>query len=62
MRTFYILGINKSDKLLPNPKEDFDLFEIKADNLTDAMKLASKQSNKRYFCSLKLRVLDKEEF
>jgi len=58
MRTFYILG---TDELLPNiPPKDFDLVEIEADNLNEAMKLVSKQSNKRYFCSLNLKVVNKE--
>ena len=60
MKTFYILGTNKLDKV-PTPK-DFDLFEIEAANLEDAIKLASKQSDKRYFCSVKLTSLNKEDF
>ena len=58
MKTFYILGTNKLDKL-PTPK-DFDLFKIEATNLDDAIKLASKQSDKRYFCSVNLTVLNKD--
>ena len=58
MKTFYILGINKLDKV-PTSK-DFDLFEIEATNLEDAIKLASKQSDKRYFCSVNLTALNKD--
>ena len=59
MKTFYILGTDIFDKL-PAPK-DFDLFKIEAINLDDAVKLASKQSDKRYFCSVHLTVLNKKE-
>jgi len=58
MKTFYILGTNTLDKV-PTPK-DFDLFKIEAVNLDDAVKLASKQSDKRYFCSVNLTVLNKD--
>jgi len=60
MKIFYILGTNKLDKV-PTPK-DFDLFEIEATNLEDAVKIVSKKSNKRYFCSIKLTSLNKEDF
>ena len=60
MKTFYILGTNEFDKV-PAPK-DFDLFEVEANNLNEAIKLASKQSDKRYFCTLKLTSLNKEDF
>ena len=56
--TFYILGTNKLDKV-PAPK-DFDLFKIEATNLDDAIKLAIKQSDKRYFCSINLTVINEE--
>lgn len=58
MRTFYILG-SDTIKTIPAPK-DFDLFEIEAETLKDAMSIAMKNSNKRYFCSLKLTSLIKE--
>ena len=60
MKTFYILGTNKLDKL-PAPK-DFDLFKVEASNFDAAVKLASKQSDKRYFCSVKLTDLSGEDF
>lgn len=59
MKTFYILGTDTLDKL-PTPK-DFDLFKVEATNPDDAIKLVSKQSDKRYFCSINLTVLNKEE-
>lgn len=59
MKTFYILGTNKLDKL-PAPK-DFDLFKIEAGDLNEAIKLACKKSDKRYFCTLKLTSLKKED-
>lgn len=59
MKTFYILGTNKLDKM-PAPK-DFDLFEIEANDLNEAVKIASKKSDKRYFCALKLTSLNKED-
>ena len=55
MKTFYILGTDNLDKL-PAP-EDFDLFEIEANELNEAVKIASKKSDKRYFCALKLTSL-----
>jgi len=58
MKTFYILGTDTFDKL-PAPK-DFDLFKVEATNPDDAIKLASKQSDKRYFCSVNLTVLNKD--
>lgn len=60
MKTFYVLGTNKLDKL-PAPK-DFDLFEIEAVDLNEAVKIASKKSDKRYFCALKLTSLTREDF
>ena len=60
MKTFYILGTNKLDKM-PTPK-DFDLFEVEANNLNEALIRASKKSDKRYFCALKLTLLNKEDF
>lgn len=59
MKTFYILGTDTFDKL-PAPK-DFDLFKVEATNLIASSKLASKQSDKRYFCSINLTVLNNEE-
>lgn len=60
MKTFYILGTNTLDKL-PASK-DFDLFKVNASNLTDAINLASEQSDKRYFCPLNLTVLNNGDF
>ncbi len=60
MKTFYILGTNELDEA-PTPK-DFDLFEIEANGFYEAVKIASKKSDKRYFCALKLTSLNKEDF
>lgn len=60
MKTYYILGVNNFCKL-PIPK-DFDLIEVEAEDLNEAIKLASKNSDKRYFCSLKLKSLSREDF
>lgn len=56
-KTFYILGTNKLGKL-PTPK-DFDLFEIEANDFDEAIKIACKKSDKRYFCALRLTQLKK---
>lgn len=60
MKTYYILGTNKITKELPVPKE-MDLFEVQANSSQEAVKIASKKSDKRYFCCLNLTVLNKED-
>lgn len=57
MKTYYILCSDHITEM-PAPK-DFDLFEIEAETLKDAISIATKNSNKRYFCSLKLTSLVK---
>ena len=61
MKNYYILGTNKPTKEFPVSKE-IDLFEVQADSSQEAIKIASKKSDKRYFCCLNLTVLNKKDF
>ena len=66
MRTFYVLGTNHMDNFeedgwgLPAPN-NFELFIVETTNQSEACRIASSQSTKRFFCALKPREVSKED-